>query len=175
LRDIDRSDLILVGHIIRPHGLTGLLRIVSYAQSRETFLAAGSVFLHKAQKELDERKVISITPYRSDYLLRLSGVNSIDQATVFRGFGILIRKDSLKKNQDEFFWHELLGLHVYLITGEYLGVLKDIFPTGSNDVYVVENQGREFLIPAIHQVIQEIDIPKKKMFVSPLKGLLDLS
>ena len=175
MSNIELSDLILIGHIIRPHGLTGLLRIASYAQSRETFLEAGSIFLHKAKNELDERKVVSIIPYGSAYLLRLSGVNSIDQATAFRGSEILIRKDSLKKNQDEFFWYELLGLHVYLTTGEYLGVLKEIFPTGSNDVYVVENKGREVLIPAIHQVVQEIDIPRKKMSILPLKGLLDLS
>jgi 16S rRNA processing protein RimM len=168
-------DLILIGHVIRPHGLTGLLRIVSYAQSKETFLQAGSVFLNTGQNELCERKVISIGPHRSFYLLRLSGLNSIDQAEIFRDAGILIKKDSLvKRDEDEFFWHELLGLDVYTITGQYLGVLKEIFPTGSNDVYVVENQGKEFLIPAIHQVVKEINIPQKRMVISPIRGLLDL-
>ena len=168
-------DLILIGHVIRPHGLTGLLRIVSYAQSKETFLQAGSVFVNTGQNELCERKVISIGPHRSFYLLRLPGLNSIDQAEIFRGAGILIRKDSLvKRDEDEFFWHELLGLDVYAITGQYLGVLKEIFPTGSNDVYVVENQGKEFLIPAIHQVVKEINIPQKRMVISPIRGLLDL-
>jgi 16S rRNA processing protein RimM len=65
-------------------------------------------------------------------------------------------------------------LDVYTITGQYLGVLKEIFPTGSNDVYVVENQEKEFLIPAIHQVVKEINIPQKKMVISPIRGLLDL-
>jgi 16S rRNA processing protein RimM len=93
----------------------------------------------------------------------------------FRGAEILIRKDSLKKkDEDEFFWYELLGLDVYLITGQYLGVLKEILPTGSNDVYVVRNQGKEFLIPAVHEVIKEINIPQKRMVISPIKGLLDL-
>jgi 16S rRNA processing protein RimM len=175
LSKISVRDLILVAHVIRPHGLTGLLRIVSYAQSRETFLEAGSVFLNKEPNEFFESKVISITPHGSFYLLRLSGLNSIDQANTFKGAGILIRKDSLiKKYEDEFFWYELLGLDVYLTTGQYLGVLKEIFPTGSNDVYVVDNQGKEFLIPAIHQVVKEINIPKKRMVISPIKGLLDL-
>ena len=169
------SDLILIGRIIRPHGLTGLLRIISYAQSRETFLEAGSIFLHKSKNELDERKVVSITSYGEAYLLRLSGVDSIDHAKTLKGLEILIRKDSLNKNQDEFFWYELLGLDVYLTTGEYLGILREIFSTGSNDVYVVENQGREVLIPAIHQVVKEIDVPRKKMFILLLKGLLDFS
>lgn len=172
---IGLRDLILIGHVIRPHGLTGLLRIVSYAQSKETFLEAGSVFLIKGENDLYEKKVVSIRPHRSFYLLKLSGLNSIDQAEIFRGAGILIRKDSLlKRDEDEFFWHELLGLEVYLVTGQYLGVLKEIFPTGSNDVYVVENQGKEFLIPAIHQVVKEINIAQKRMVISPMMGLLDL-
>ena len=169
------EDLILIGHVVRPQGLTGLLRIVSYAQSKETFLKAGSVFLETGQNELYETKVVSIRPHRSVFLLRLSGLNSIDQAEVFRGAGILIKKDSLaKKDEDEFFWYELLGLDVYLTTGQYLGVLKEIFPTASNDVYVVEGQGKEFLIPAIHQVVKEINISQKRMIISPMKGLLDL-
>ena len=86
-----------------------------------------------------------------------------------------IRKNSLiKTDEDEFFYYELLGLNVYLTTGQYLGAVKDIFPTGSNDVYVVEGLGKEFLIPAIHQVIKEINIAEKRMVISPLKGLLDL-
>jgi len=175
LSKIDLKDLILVGHVICPHGLTGLLRIVSYAQSKETFLQAGSVFLNKDQNEFHKRKVVSIRAHGAAYLLRLSGLNSVDQAEIFRGAEILIRKGSLvKRDEDEFFWYELLGLDVYLTTGQYLGVLKVIFPTGSNDVYVVKNQGREFLIPAIHQVVKEINIPQKRMVISPVAGLLDL-
>jgi len=169
------SDLVLIGHVVRPHGLTGLLRIVSYAQSKETFLQAGSVFLDKGQDQFYEKKVVSVKTHRSVYLLRLSGLNSVDQAEIFKGAGILIRKDSLvKRDADEFFWYELLGLDVYLVTGQYLGILREIFPTGSNDVYVVENQGKEFLIPAIHEIVKEINIPQKRMVISPLVGLLDL-
>jgi 16S rRNA processing protein RimM len=175
LNQIDLRDLILIGHVIRPHGIAGLLRIVSYAQSKETFFQAGSVFIDKGNNEFEERKVIDIKPHGSYYLLRVSDVNSIEQVVIFKGAKIYIRKASLiKKDEDEFFYYELLGLNVYLITGQYLGVVKEIFPTGSNDVYVVEGQGKEFLIPAIHQVIKEINIAQKRMIISPLKGLLDL-
>lgn len=169
------KDLILIGQVVRPHGLTGLLRIVSYAESKETFLRAGSVFLDKGEDELFERRVVSIRAHRSVYLLKLSGLRSVDEAEFFRGAGILIGKDSVvRSDEDEFFWYELIGLDVYLITGQYLGVLKGIFPTGSNDVYVVENEGREFLIPAIHQVVKEINRAQKRMVISPMRGLLDL-
>ena len=171
----ERKDLIVIGHVIRPHGLTGLLRIVSYAQSRETFLEAGSVFLKTDNNQLYEKEVHSVQPHRSFFLVRLSGLDSLEQAGVFRGAEVLIPKDSLKKaDEDEFFWHELLGMEVYLTTGEYLGVLREIFATGSNDVYVVKHKGTEFLIPAIHQVVKEIDVSERRMIVSPIKGLLDL-
>jgi len=171
----ERKDLIVIGHVIRPHGVTGLLRIVSYAESRETFLEAGSVFLKTVKKELYEKGVDSIQPHRSFFYLRLSGLDSAEQAEAFRGAEILISKDSLKKeDEDEFFWHELLGMEVYLTTGEYLGVVREIFPTGSNDVYVVEHEGKEYLIPAIHQVVREMDVSQRRMVISPMKGLLDL-
>ena len=171
----DLKDLILLGHVIRPQGLAGLLRIVSYAQSTETFLRAGSVFLSIDKKEFIKEKVVSVKPHGSTCILRLSHINSIDQAERYKGAEILIRKESLsKKEGDEFFWYELIGLDVYLLSGQYLGVLKKIFPTGGNDVYVVEGQGKEFLIPAIHQVVKEINIGDKKMIISPIKGLLDI-
>ena len=171
----DPRDLILIGHVIRPHGIAGLLKIVSYAQSKETFFQAGSVFIDRDQNRFEEMKVVDIKPHGSSYLLRVSDVNSIEQAKFFRGAKIYIRKDSLIKNdENEFFYYELLGINVYLISGQYLGVIKEIFPTGSNDVYVVEGQEKEFLIPAIHEVIKEINISKKRMVISPIKGLLDL-
>jgi len=171
----DLKDLILIGHVIRPQGLAGLLRIVSYAQSTETFLRAGSVFLSIDKKGFLKEKVVSVKPHGSTCILRLSHINSIDQAERYKGAEILIRKESLLKEEgDEFFWYELIGLDVYLLSGQYLGVIKKIFPTGGNDVYVVEGQGKEFLIPAIHQVVKEINIGDKKMIISPIKGLLDI-
>jgi len=171
----ERKDLIVIGHVIRPHGVTGLLRIVSYAQSRETFLEAGSVFVKTANNELLEKEVDSIQPHGSFFLMRLSGLDSAEQAEAFRGAEILIAKESLKKeDEEEFFWHELLGMEVYLTTGDYLGVVREIFPTGSNDVYVVEHEGKEYLIPAIHQVVREMDVSRRRMIISPMKGLLEL-
>lgn len=171
----DLKDLILIGHVIRPHGLTGQLRIVSYSESKETFFRAGSVFLSLDKKEFFENEVVSLKFQGSAYILRLSHINSVDAAERYKGAEILISKESLtKKDTDEFFWYELIGLDVYLLSGKYLGVLKRIFSTGANDVYIVEGEGREYLIPATHQVIKEIIIGDKKMIISPIKGLLDI-
>jgi 16S rRNA processing protein RimM len=65
-------------------------------------------------------------------------------------------------------------LRDFLEDGSELGILSDIFATGSNDVYVVKGQDREFLIPALEEVVKVIDLATGTMKVAPLEGLLDL-
>ncbi len=170
------ENLILVGKVIRPHGLEGSLRIRSYAQSLESFLYAGSVFLKSKKDETLECKVSSIKPHKSSFLIQLQGLQSLEQAERYRGAGIFIRKDLLtQKSEEEYFWFELIGLEVFLNSGRYLGKLTDIIPTGSNDIYVVKEGGKEILLPAIHEVIDEIDLENKRIIVSHMEGLLDLN
>jgi 16S rRNA processing protein RimM len=119
--------------------------------------------------------VASVTPHKTVFLLKLEGLDSLDLAEKYRGADVLIRKETLaRKDDEEYFWHELLGLEVRLDSGEYLGTLSRIIPTGSNDIYVVKDGKRESLIPATYEVVKEIDLDAGKMTVSPLEGLLEL-
>ena len=68
----------------------------------------------------------------------------------------------------------LLGLRVVTEQGETLGELVDIIETGSNDVYVVQGNGRELLIPALEDVVLAVDLAEGIMKVCPPEGLLDL-
>jgi 16S rRNA processing protein RimM len=175
VKSAHRRDLIQIGHVIRLHGLTGLLRIVSYAQSGETFLKAGSVFIGKTEEDLEERNVVSIRKHGSVYLLKVSGSESVETAEELQGADIFICREALpEKEEGEFFHFELLGLDVYLEDGQYLGILKKIFPTGSNDVYVVEGRGKQYLVPALYQVVKQVNLSEKKMVISPMGDLLDL-
>jgi len=175
VKGINKNDFIQIGHVVRPHGVAGLLKIVSYAQSKETFLKAGSVYIAKVNREVEEHTVVSLTGPGSRYLMKLSGVDSLETAQELRGAEIWISKDSLEEKQEGDFYHsELLGLGVYLDTGRYLGVIKGIFPTGSNDVYVVEGQGKEYLIPAIYEVVKTVNLSDGRMIIAAMEGLLDL-
>jgi 16S rRNA processing protein RimM len=176
LSPIPPENLLLMGEVIRPHGLEGLLRIKSYAESEESFLGAEMVFLQKGSAEPREYAVTSVRPHKNVHLLKLRGVDSLEEAEELKGAKILIGKDTLNsKGRNEYFWYELIGLEVYLSRGEYVGKIKHILPTGSNDIYVVQEGNKEVLIPAIHDVIQEIDLTKKRMIISNVEGLLDLN
>ena len=173
---ISSENLLLVGKVIRPHGLEGILRIWSYARSEESFLNAGTVFLKSDKQEILEYKILSVKPHKNVYLMKLDGLRSLEEAERYSGAEVLIRKDLLRrKSQEEYFWFELIGLRVYLDSEQYIGTLKDIIATGSNDIYVVKEGGTEFLIPAIHEVVKEIDLENKRIIISEMEGLLDLN
>ena len=173
---VSPEDLLLMGKVVRPHGIEGVLRIKSYAQSEESFLNAGTVILRLSSGETRRYAVSSVRPHKNIVLMELEGLNTLEEAEKCRGAAVLIRKDILLgAGDEEYFWHELMGLEVYLSGGEYVGTIKHILPTGSNDIYVVQEGKREVLIPAIHDVVREIDLINNRMIIAEVEGLLDLN
>jgi len=176
LKKVSSEDLLLVGSVTRPHGLRGLLRIRSYAQSEKSFLNAGTVFLETASGETHEHAVSSISPHQRIFLLTLKGLDSLEEAEKYRGAAIFIRKDpASRETDDEYFWHEIIGMQVYLKSGEYIGTVEQVIPTGGNDVFVVRKEESEILIPGIHDVVREIDLEGKKMIIDAMEGMLELN
>jgi len=164
-----------MGKVIKPHGLTGLLRISSYGESEESFLRAGTVFFKSDQETVSGYEIISIAPYKNVFFMRLKGISSLEDAERYRGAEIFIRKDALKrKNEDEYFWFELIGLDVFLNSGRFVGILKEIINTGSNDIYIVKKDNKEFLIPALHGTVLKIDLKNKRLIIADnIDGLFD--
>jgi len=170
------ENLLLAGEIVRPHGLDGRLKIRSYAQSEKSFLQSGVIFLKPRSGGTRAFTVSSVKPHKNNVLLTLKGLDSLEEAEEYRGAAVFIRRDSLVQEEtDEYFWFDLIGLEVYLDTGKYIGTIHHILPTGSNDVYVVREGETEVLVPAIHEVVKEIDLDARKMIITEMEGLLDLN
>ena len=170
------ENLLLLGKVLRPHGLAGLLRINSYAESGNSFLASRTIFLRNRSDEWLEHEVLSVHPHKGAFLMKLKGLSTIEEAERLRGASIYVEKRGLEeKDQDEFFWHEIIGLEVYLKTGSYIGEVENILSTGSNDIYVIRHGDSEIFVPALHGVVEDIDLPSGKMIISDVEGLLDLN
>jgi len=175
IKPASSADLFLVGKVARPHGLKGMLRVKSFAESEAAFLEAETVLFKTVSGEISEHRVTSVTPHKNILLMTLEEINTLEEAEAYRGAEILIPKGALKREAGAFFWHELLGLEVLLETGESLGTVSQILTTGSNDIYVVKKGKNEVYIPAIHEVVKEIDLEKGTIIISPMEGLLDLN
>lgn len=164
-----------MGKVLRPHGLKGVLRITLFSGSEKGLLDAKTVFLRTVSEEERKFTVKSVKAHKNIFLVEMEDLNSEDAAEAFRDADVLIKMDGLVREEDTFFWHELLGVEVFLESGEFIGVISQILPTGANDIYVVKMADKEFYIPAIFEVIKEVDIKNGKMIISPLEGLLEIN
>ena len=169
------DNVLFFGKVLRPHGLEGLLRVQSFSQSAASLLNAATVFFKLTTGENRLLSIISARPHKNIFLVKLVGLNDINQAEVFRGAEIHINRDALIREEGEYFWFELLGLKVFTEDDVFLGVVSQIIPSGNTEIYVVKIGNREILLPATREVVNRIDLENGKMFVSALEGLLDLN
>jgi 16S rRNA processing protein RimM len=95
-------------------------------------------------------------------------------AEQFRGAEVLVRRqDAVRLPDGQFYWHQVIGLRVEIAgSGETLGTVIDILETGANDVYVVGGRRGEVLIPAIKDVVKDIDPSAGRILIEPLPGML---
>ncbi len=167
--------LIPVGRIVRPHGIKGLLRIVSYSGTAASFTDVKNVFFRSASGDIRRFTVKAITPHKNVFLMQVTELCSADGAEAYRDAEILVEKALLLREPEAFFWQEILGLRVYTQTGLFLGRVSRIIPTGGHDIYVVGSDEKEVYLPATAEVINEITLETGKMVVSPTEDLLKLN
>lgn len=171
---IDQDELIPVGKISGTHGIRGHLKVFSYSGNIESLQSCGSLFL-KGKSGLQEHNIKGVTPHAGGFILVLDEFDNINQVLPLVGSELCLKRSQLPEPaEDEYYWRDLIGLTVVTDQGLELGRIADIFETGSSDIYVVRNADKEYLIPAIADVISKVDIPGNKMVITPLDGLLDL-
>lgn len=172
---IDQEELVPVGKIIGTHGIRGLLKVFSYSGNIESLKSARSVFLKGKDGALCEYDIKSVSAHAGGFIVGLNDFSDINQVLTLSGSELCLKRSQLPvPDDDEYYWCDLIGLAVHTDTGIELGSIVDIFETGSSDIYVVRGNSREYLIPAIADVIAHVDIPGNKMIITPLEGLLDL-
>jgi len=163
---------ISIGKITGVHGLHGNLKVYSYSGSLDAYEAGCPMLLRNAAGVEKSYIVSTVKPYKKGVLLTLKDVADIDAAEKLVGSELLVSKALLPELEgDEFYWFEIIGMQVFSESGEFLGTVKSIFPTGSNDVYVVKKKGTEIMIPALESVILSIDPDRNSMTVDLPEGL----
>jgi 16S rRNA processing protein RimM len=166
------DNYILIGQINGIHGLHGNLKVYSYTESMDLYEPGVSIMIRQPSKPSEYLTIKTVKPYKKGLLLSVEEITDISSAENLIGSDIWIPRDRLPELEDEeYYWFDIIGLSVVSVTGEPLGVVKSIFPTGSNDVYVVVDKGEERLIPALESVIISIDLDSRTMTVDLPEGL----
>jgi len=169
------EELVWIGKIVKIHGIKGKVKLFPPSETLHSFSSQQKLYLFfPKDKNIEIYHLISVQSARGTQILKLKGIDSVEKAKPLVGCSVFLEKETLPHlEKGEYYFYQLKGLRVYTQSGRYIGKLTDIFSTGSNDVYVVKDKYKEYLIPAIEDVVKEIDLNSKKMIINPLEGLLE--
>lgn len=160
------------GKILSLHGVRGELRIHSYCDSLSVLLNIKVFNLPDIPKSflLVERS----RPNNNVAIIKFKGIDNCEDALSLVGKIILTDRKNIKLSPNDYFIQDIIGMRVLdFDTKVEYGTITDVIKTGANDVYVIQSKTKQLLIPAIPEVVLNIDIKYSLMDIRPLKGLFE--
>ena len=168
------EDLLQAGVITTTHGIRGEVKVFPTTDDVHRFEDLDSVLLDTG-REYMKLEIENVKYFKQYAILKFKGIDNINDIEKYKGRSLYVTRDqAIPLEEDEYYIADLMGLDVYLESGEKFCVLKDVMETGANDVYIVETEeGKEVLIPAIHECVLDIDVEENRMEIHLMDGLLD--
>lgn len=165
------KEYIKVGKIVNTHGVKGCVKCVPLTDDAERFEELEYVY---TEKDNVRRKIEDVWYRKGMVYIMLENINDMNTAESFKGTFISILEDQLRElPEDSYYVFELEGMEVYSTEGKYLGKINVVYQTGANDVYEIVNKNKSFLIPAVKDVVKEVNIENNKMVINVIEGLLE--
>jgi 16S rRNA processing protein RimM len=166
--------MITIGTVAGTHGYNGVIKARPTGSFPERFQGLTEVFLQPRTGPAAAFTVQKVKLAGDLIYLTLQGIDSLEAAQRYRTAAVQVPEGEEYVLPEGYFYHyQLVGLKVYEQDRE-LGVLREVLETGANDVYVVRGADKDYLLPAIAQVIQSVDLAQGVMQVRMLPGLEDI-
>ncbi len=166
------KDLLPIGRVVKPHGVKGRIKIGYFGEDFSQFHFYREVFIEDRMGRLQSHEILEATPQPPRLILQLKDIRTVEEARTLIGKEIYIRKECLPDlPEDEYYWMEVIGMEVETGDGNRIGRIKEIFPTGAHDIYVVQGKRGEIYLPAVEGVIESIDREKRRVKVTRIEGL----
>jgi 16S rRNA processing protein RimM len=169
---------VALGRVVAAHGVSGQLRVRYFGDGPEELLRHDRVVVGRseADPEAAEFEVVRAVPgRRGEVRIGLVGVEDREAAERLRGRLLMTGPEALEPlRSGEYYGYQLLGCRVEGHDGRAIGVVRGIWPIGENDVLVVEGEGgTEHLIPAVRDLLREVDVEGRRIVVDVIPGLLE--
>lgn len=163
-----------LGKIVATHGLDGWLRLNPFNPETNAFAPGRQLILDREGKssvfELESGK-----RHGRQFLIKLRGIDRIDDAELWIGSTVAIEPETLAPLEPGQYYHyQVVGLEVYDLRGEHIGVITRTWSTPGGEIYFVQGATKEHLIPAVKQIIEKVDFDAGRVIINPPEGLLEL-
>ena len=166
---------ITIGKVVNTQGYRGEVRVIPLTDFPERFDDMKSVLLEQNGR-VEKRSLEKTYQHGKFIIFKFTGVDDMDTAETLKNATLLITREELTPlPAGSYYIFDLVGLQVFTTEGRHLGKVTDVIQTGANDVYTVEGvTKRPLLIPALKQVVREINIRSDKMVVELPAGLEEI-
>lgn len=165
------EELVLIGRVVKPQGRRGEVLVHPLSDQPDRFPTLEGAFLAEPGGEAREVRVTSSWPHKGRHVLKLEGVDSIDEAERLRGCELRIGEEELAPlPEGSFYHHELTGLHVTDGAGVELGVVEDVMETGAGaPILVVRGSEGETLVPLAVDFVKNVDLAGARIVIERLE------
>ena len=161
---------LIIGRILKPFSYRGELKVEILTDFPERFASLRTVYLGDDAKSFSVEYAHGHGKY---ILLKLAGIDSDQQAGELREQFVYVSvEDAVELPQGKVFLYQVVGLRAVTTTGQMLGTVTDVLDTKANDVYVISDGAREILIPAVPDIVREINLERGEMIIQLIDGLI---
>lgn len=167
------DELIPIGKIIKCQGIKGQIRFYPDYTDLELADYNGKIYTIDSSGIALLRETTSIRSHKNFWIIHFKGIDSINEAKNLLGQKIAVKKNFfIQLPPGNYYCFDIIGLDIYDEQNNFYGKISEIFPTGSNDVYVVKGAQKEDLfLPATKEIIKKIDLKEKKVIIHLVEGL----
>lgn len=167
-----RTQYLEAGKVVGTHGVKGELRVQPWTDSAEFLAGLKALYFDRGAQKLE---IAASRVHKSLLLLKLKGVDSVEQADALRGRILYLDRSDVPLEEGRYFIQDLIGMEVFNADNFiFYGTLTEVMRTGANDVYEITSESKKkYLIPAVPEVISKIDITESKMYIRPIQGIFD--
>lgn len=159
------TDWVVVGRFGRPHGIKGLVTVISFTEPKDNLLQYAR-WHAKIKNQWQPINLLQLETNNKHILARVEGYDERESAALLTNIDIAIDKAQFPAlKPGEYYWHELEGMQVFTKQGDLLGTVTEILPTGANDVLVVVGERRHLIPYLLDKVILDINNSRREITV----------
>lgn len=165
-----KKEYLEAGKIVTTHGIRGEVKIMPYTDTPELLCEFERLFMEKSHNEvyIEKSRV-----FKNMVIAKIEGIDTVEDAEKLRNKILYMHRDDLELDEDTYFIEDLIGMEVKDADTDFVyGRIADVLQTGANDVYIIKGE-REYLVPAIPDVVISTDIDNNIMLIRQLEGLFD--